>query len=161
MVYKQNRCKNCNSVYTYFDFGAGCLEQMYCPNCITAIENALKTVKKRYEGRWQETTVVSISQFDDIIKNMPGEYSMCPYFTDDDTITEVYDIIYNYAEYRVIYHGEYHEIYVKMQYDLERNVFTQSKWLNSKQYDILRRRVLVNKNSNYTVDLYDVGEDTE
>ena len=163
MVYKQTRCKNCNTIYTYFDFGCKdeCLDRLYCPNCLAAINKVLSNIKKRYEGRLKDTDAHGIEYFKEVIDKMPrGEFSLSQFITEDTNVLDVYDITIAYTEYRVIFYKDgRHRIMIKMQYDLQTDTFTDTPWLSTKQYDIIRFHILYNKPKD-TSDIYDTGTDS-
>lgn len=139
------RCKNCQKTYTYCTYGngpeygteSGCSME-YCAECQKAIDEALASIPKKYTWKWLEIQP-TLGLFEALAEtkekvemarkrsNMPIVMQSLAYSAHDNVETYVRDGVEYHVEWDDYAPNEKH-VYVKMEYSIVGNRFTDKAW---------------------------------
>lgn len=140
------RCKHCGSEYLYRinggRFGMDDWISDYCPECQSAMDEALSKISKKFEPRWRESDLT----IDDINKYFEARPYKKPYTPIDPNDKDwVYTVNMDGAKYNVWITDEIPTISEYAEYDIQQEKFTGKLWPSNSPDDISRHRAFHSK----------------
>lgn len=135
------RCRHCGSEYIYRinggRFGMDDWISDYCPECQSAMDEALSKISKKFEPRWRESDLT----IDDINRYFESRTYKKPYTPIDPNDKDwVYTVNMDGAKYNVWITDEDPTISEHAEYDIQQEKFTGKLWPNNSPDDISRYR---------------------
>ena len=137
MLFETRRCKHCQSSYNYQASGEGCFREEndgdYCPDCMMLINEALKSVPRKYCPKYDEyePSTELLNKFKELRSKclkFPAFSCYCSEMSDLD-----YDHIIIYTvgniEYAECFNdGEEKHYFILKEYDLINKRFSDKNW---------------------------------
>lgn len=141
------RCKHCGSEYLYRinggRFGMDDWISDYCPECQSAMDEALSKISKKFEPRWRESDL-TIARINELITKADYQKPYVP--IDESDKGWGYTVVLDGVKYNIEVAGCYTAVRVYDEYDLQNDCFTGQHWPVPLRYDVERHKLYPNSN---------------